>query len=81
MITLTGLDKTTAIIIAICVIAFLLVVFIVSFILYRKTPPPKGCEHLKIDDGACSHCTEVGCDLYATYHDKAKDDPSKEKKE
>jgi|GEM_PF-596527 hypothetical protein len=81
MITLAGLDKTTALIIAICVIAFLLVVFIVSFILYRKTPPPKGCEHLKIDDGACSHCSEVGCDLYAIYHEKAKDDPSKEKKE
>ena len=40
--------------IGISVIVILLVVFIVSFVLYVRTPVPKGCE--KINDEACAKC-------------------------
>lgn len=47
--------------IAIAVIVALLAVFIVSYVLYRRTPAPKGCENLGPDSEKCAHCSEYGC--------------------
>jgi hypothetical protein len=69
------MDRTTALIVAIAIIVGLVILFVVSFILYRKTPPPKGCEHLKVDESSCKSCGEVGCDLYAEYHDETTNKP------
>jgi hypothetical protein len=47
--------------IAIGLIAVLLVVFIVSFVAYKRTPPPKGCERIKVDEAVCGTCAQAGC--------------------
>lgn len=72
------MSQTGSLILAIAIIVLLLVVFVVSFILYRRTPPPKGCEHLHADTEECKGCHQVGCELYAEYHeDKAKTEDKK----
>ncbi len=47
--------------IAIGILVALLVIFIVSFVLYRKTPVPKGCEDLERTEEKCAACSETGC--------------------
>ena len=44
-------------IIAIALIVILTIIFFISFIVYRKTPLPKGCEDIKIDDNKCLSCS------------------------
>jgi flagellar basal body-associated protein FliL len=66
------------VIIAIAIIVVLLVVAIVTFVLYRKTPAPKGCENLEPDANLCCACLKSGCPFYGQYHDpKAADDAAK----
>lgn len=47
---------------AICLIVALAIIFVVSFIIYMKTPAPKGKENIRISDENCSHC-EQSCSL------------------
>ena len=58
------MSKEAYLIIAISILATLLVVFIVSFILYRRTPVPKGCENIEINEENCSHCSHKECSHY-----------------
>lgn len=51
-------------VIAISILVALLAIFIVSFILYVRTPVPKGCENLKINDENCSSCNHKECKFY-----------------
>ena len=51
-------------VIAISILVALLAVFIVSFILYVRTPVPKGCENIKINDENCSSCNHKECKFY-----------------
>ena len=51
-------------ILAISILVTLLAIFIVSFILYKKTPVPKGCENIKINDENCSSCGNSSCSHY-----------------
>lgn len=46
--------------IAIIVLLLLLVTFVVTFVIYQKTPTPKGCEDL-IENEKCSSCNNVQC--------------------
>lgn len=48
-------------IIAIALIVILTIIFFISFIAYRKTPLPKGCEDIKIDDNKCLSCSNEMC--------------------
>ena len=48
-------------IIAIALIVILTIIFFISFIVYRKTPLPKGCEDIKIDDNNCLSCSNEMC--------------------
>lgn len=48
----------------------LLVIFITSFLLYKKTPPPKGCEDISPNEGKCHGCKEVGCHFNLYYNSK-----------
>lgn len=59
---------------AVLIIAFFITVFIVTFILYRKTPVPKGCEDLGPSEEKCSSCKEEHCHLniYATHKEEKK---------
>ena len=51
-------------VIAISILVALLATFIVSFILYVRTPVPKGCENIKINDDNCSSCQHKECKFY-----------------
>lgn len=51
-------------VIAISILVALLAIFIVSFILYVRTPVPKGCENIKINDENCSSCNHKECKFY-----------------
>ena len=58
------MGTTGYLIIAISILVILLAVFIVSFVLYVKTPAPKGCENIKINDDNCSSCNHKECKFY-----------------
>lgn len=57
-------------VIAILTLIVLLVVFVVSFILYVKTPAPKGCEDIKISEEKCASCSNSECHFYQKGEDK-----------
>lgn len=56
--------------IAISLLAVLVAVFVVTFVLYRKTPAPKGCEHLLPGEGKCGGCLDASCPFQAKYNQK-----------
>lgn len=51
-------------IIALVVIGLLVAIFFISFILNKKTPIPKECLDLKIDDNKCNSCSVIACPLH-----------------
>ncbi len=58
------MSKEAYLVIAITILVALLAVFIISFILYKRTPVPKGCEKLKISEENCSSCSHKECSFY-----------------
>ena len=58
------MGQTGYLIIAIAVLASLLIIFITSFILYVRTPAPKGCETIKAGGEHCSSCSHLECEFY-----------------
>ena len=57
------MSKEVALILSISIILALLIVFVVSFVLYKKTPVPKGCENLEINEENCASCKNTLCSL------------------
>ena len=57
------MSQTGSLILAIGIILALLIIFVVSFILYKKTPVPKGCENLLINEENCAACSNKDCAL------------------
>ena len=57
------MSKEVALIISITVLVALLIIFVVSFLLYKKTPVPKGCENLQISEENCAACNNKECSL------------------
>jgi hypothetical protein len=55
---------------AISILVILLVVFIVSFVIYMKTPAPKGCENIKISEENCANCNHSECSFYKERNEK-----------
>ena len=55
------MSQEVYLIIAISILVVLLVTFFVSFVLYRKTPLPKGCENLKMSEDKCDACSNQNC--------------------
>lgn len=62
------MGRTGYIIIAICVVVALVILFFVTYVLNKRTPPPKGCENL-IDDEKCVGCSNTGCKFYKLKED------------
>ena len=58
------MTETGYLIIAISILAALLVLFFVTFVLYIRTPVPKGCEDLEMNDHNCSICGHTECSHY-----------------
>ena len=48
-------------ILAISILVALAIIFVVSFILYKRTPAPKGCEDIQINEENCSACHNTSC--------------------
>ena len=59
------MSKEQYLILAISILVLLLVIFVVSFILYRRTPVPKGCEAIKINEENCAACGNKDCQYKA----------------
>ena len=57
-------------ILAIAIIVALVIIFVASFVLYMRTPAPKGCEKLKIGPKNCEECDIEGCMIYKQRHKK-----------
>ena len=57
------MSQTGYLILAISILVALLVIFIGSFIAYKKTPVPKGCEDIKISEENCAACQRQDCSL------------------
>ena len=57
------MSKEVALILSISILVALLIVFVVSFLLYKKTPVPKGCENLEINEENCASCKNEMCSL------------------
>ena len=49
---------------AITILVLLVILFVVSYILNKRTPVPKGCEHLKISEEFCLNCTNKDCRIH-----------------
>ena len=48
-------------VLAICIVVALLAIFVVSFLLFVKTPAPKGCEKSPSDQGYYSFRVQEDC--------------------
>lgn len=58
------MSQTGYIILAVSILIALLVTFIISFVLYKRTPVPKGCEDIKISEENCKACNNKECAIY-----------------
>ena len=58
------MSQTGYLILAISILVALVIIFFVSFVLYRRTPVPKGCEAIKISEENCSACNNKECSHY-----------------
>ena len=58
------MSKVAYLIIAISILVALLVIFVVSFVIYRRTPVPKGCEDMVMNEEKCSSCGHSECSFY-----------------
>ena len=55
------MSQTVYLIIAISILVALLIVFFVSFVVYRRTPVPKGCEDMMANEEKCASCDNHTC--------------------
>ena len=58
------MSQTGYLILAISIIIALAIIFVVSFILYKRTQVPKGCEDIKMNMENCSSCGHTECKHY-----------------
>lgn len=49
---------------AITIIVLLVILFVVSYVLNKRTPVPKGCEQVKISEEFCLNCTNTECKIH-----------------
>lgn len=49
---------------AIAILVCLVVLFIVTYVLNKRTPVPKGCENIKISEEFCLNCTNTECKIH-----------------
>ena len=68
------MNTTGYLILAISIIVALVIIFVVSFVLYMRTPAPKGCEKLKIGPKNCEDCDVEGCMIYKERHKEQKEE-------
>ena len=57
------MSQVAALIISISIIVVLIAIFFITFIKNRKTPVPKGCENIKINEDNCGACQVSDCSI------------------
>lgn len=67
------MSKDLTLVIAIVILTALVAIFFISFVAYRKTPMPKGCENLKMDQEKCASCSNESC----MFHKKVESEDNK----
>lgn len=55
------MNEVTYLILAISILIALAIIFVVSFVLYKKTPVPKGCENIQMNEENCASCGNANC--------------------
>lgn len=55
------MSKELYLLIAIMILVALLVIFFVTFVIYRRTPLPKGREDMKMAEEKCEACSNQNC--------------------
>jgi hypothetical protein len=86
------MSQTGYVILAVVILVILVVIFFVSFLLYVRQKPPKGCENLGRDESLCATCDQASCRFYKKAEEleakkreekekEAKQDESGEKKD
>lgn len=75
------MNNTVRIILAVVILIALVAIFLITFILYRRTPAPKGMENLKPDDSICKGCQIINsCELrLASKEEDCKKEKTEEK--
>ena len=71
------MSKTVRIILAVVVIVVLVVIFVVSYVLYKRTPPPKGCEDIHPSEAKCHGCKDISCHFNLYYNQENEKDMEK----
>ena len=61
------LDINPYLFIAIGLIVLIAAIFIITFVINRRTPVPKGCEHLKIEESNCMACSNTECQIHQEF--------------
>ena len=75
------MDTTGYLILSIGIIVFFGVLFFVTFVINRRTPVPKGCEHIKISEENCGACTNTSCSIKSKFDvEKVKEEIEEENK-
>ncbi len=75
------MESWVYLLIAIGIIVALIAIFFVSYYFNKKTPVPKGCENLKVNEESCKACNNFDCDLKQKFEKKEeKHKSSKEEK-
>lgn len=72
------MPKIAYIFIAIGILIALIAIFVISFIAYRKTPVPKGCEDVKPDPELCERCNKASCAFYNEFHSEIEEEIKKD---
>lgn len=72
------MPKIAYILIAIAILIALIAIFVISFIAYRKTPVPKGCEDVKPDPELCERCNKASCAFYNEFHSEIEEEIKKD---
>ena len=50
-------------VLAISIIVGLVILFVATFIIYKRMPAPKGSEGLRVNDENCGACNNENCSL------------------
>lgn len=64
------MTTTGYLIISIALIAGLVALFIISFLINKRTPKPKGCEDIEVTEENCLNCGRYDCKVRNKLIDK-----------
>ena len=71
--------QTLYLVLAILLIVGLGALFFITFVINRKTPVPKGCENIKIEQESCLACSNSSCEIKEKFeYEKLKEEFKKD---